>query len=128
MAGAARFVRRAIQPDHPGHSIWATRLLARQRGLGPALDRALGLRRASRRGCIMSKWGIRISCLIVFLAAGCSGSGTAPELVWGQRGVQPGQIVKPRAIAIGPDDRMYLVDWTARIQAFDRNGKFLGAS
>ena len=41
-------------------------------------------------------------------------------------GVQGGQLVKPRAIAIGPSDRLYLVDWTARIQAFDRDGKFLG--
>jgi hypothetical protein len=62
------------------------------------------------------------------LLAGCGGSGSTPELVWGQRGVQPGQLVKPRAIAFGPDDRMYLVDWTARIQAFDRNGKYLNAT
>lgn len=60
--------------------------------------------------------------------AGCGGAGSAPELVWGQRGVQPGQLVKPRAIAIGPDDHLYIVDWTARIQAFDRNGKHLGVT
>jgi DNA-binding beta-propeller fold protein YncE len=35
-----------------------------------------------------------------------------------------GDLVKPRAIAIGPGDRVYLVDWTARIQAFDRHGRF----
>jgi DNA-binding beta-propeller fold protein YncE len=60
--------------------------------------------------------------------AGCSGSSTTPELVWGKHGVNDGQFVKPRAIAIGPGDRLYLVDWTARIQAFDRDGKFLGVS
>jgi streptogramin lyase len=60
--------------------------------------------------------------------AGCGGSKSAPELVWGQRGVRGGDIVKPRAIAIGPDDHLYIVDWTARIQAFDRNGKYLGAT
>jgi hypothetical protein len=62
------------------------------------------------------------------LAAGCNRSGGAPELVWGQRGVRDGDIVKPRAIAIGPDDHLYLVDWTARIQAYDRDGKYLGAT
>ena len=82
----------------------------------------------------MTFWGVRHTWLravpmaLVILVAGCNGSGSAPELVWGQRGIQPGQLVKPRAIGIGPDDRMYIVDWTARIQAFDRNGKFLGAS
>lgn len=59
---------------------------------------------------------------------GCGGSGSSPELVWGQRGVQGGQLVKPRAVAIGPDDRVYIVDWTARIQVFDRDGQFLGIS
>lgn len=63
---------------------------------------------------------------LVLLGAGCTGSSGAPELVWGKRGVQGGDLVKPRAIAIGPDDRVYLVDMTARIQAFDRNGKYAG--
>ena len=62
------------------------------------------------------------------LITGCGGSGAVPELVWGKRGVQGGDLVKPRAIAIGPDDRIYLVDWTARIQAFDRDGQFLHLS
>ena len=60
-------------------------------------------------------------------AAGCHGR-DRPNLVWGERGVQGGQLVKPRAIAIGPSDRLYLVDWTARIQVFDRDGNFLGKS
>ena len=29
---------------------------------------------------------------------------------------------------LAPDDHLYIVDWTARIQAFDRDGKFLGVS
>lgn len=62
------------------------------------------------------------------LLAGCGGSGSAPELVWGRRGVRPGDLVKPRAMAFGPDDRLYIVDWTARIQVFDRNGKHLGVT
>jgi hypothetical protein len=58
--------------------------------------------------------------------AGCGDGHSRPDLVWGKRGVQGGQLVKPRAIAIDGADRLYLVDWTARIQVFDRNGKFLG--
>jgi DNA-binding beta-propeller fold protein YncE len=65
-----------------------------------------------------------ISALAPVLLTGC-GSRSAPELVWGKRGVLDGELVKPRAIAIGPGDRLYIVDWTARIQAFDRNGTFL---
>src|ERR1043166_150203 len=50
------------------------------------------------------------------------------DLVWAPRGVQDGQLIKPRAIAIDAADRLYLVDWTARIQVFDRDGRFLGKS
>src|SRR5438105_9221016 len=57
---------------------------------------------------------------------GCgSGASEKPELVWGRRGVQPGDVVRPRAIAIDKQDRLYIVDFTARIQVFDRDGKFL---
>ncbi len=60
------------------------------------------------------------------LLAGCSGASATPELVWGKRGVQDGDFVKPRAIAIDREDRLYIVDWTARIQVFDRDGNHLG--
>jgi len=73
-------------------------------------------------------WHRALAPTLLLLAAGCGGAGSAPELVWGKRGVNDGQIVKPRAIAISADDRMYIVDWTARIQAFDRNGRFLNVS
>jgi DNA-binding beta-propeller fold protein YncE len=58
-------------------------------------------------------------------AAGCGGAPGEPELVWGRRGVRGGDLVKPRAIAIDARDRLYIVDWTARIQVFDRDGHFL---
>jgi DNA-binding beta-propeller fold protein YncE len=74
-------------------------------------------------------WALVLLALAAPLAAGCDGARTRPNLVWGQRGVRGGQLVKPRAIAINPsDDRLYIVDWTARIQAFDRDGNFLGIS
>lgn len=58
-------------------------------------------------------------------AAGC-GPSPKPELVWGKRGVNDGEFVRPRAAAIGPGDRLYVVDYTARIQVFDLDGKYLG--
>jgi DNA-binding beta-propeller fold protein YncE len=63
--------------------------------------------------------------LVLALLAGC-GSRTKPELVWGKRGVVDGDLVKPRAIAIDAQDHLYLVDYTARIQVYDRDGNYLG--
>ena len=64
----------------------------------------------------------------IFLA-GCSSrpAGSIGELenVWGRRGLSDGRLQKPRAIAIDAQDRIYLVDMTARIQAFDSQGKFI---
>jgi DNA-binding beta-propeller fold protein YncE len=62
------------------------------------------------------------------LLAGCGGDAALPDVVFGRHGVVGGEFVKPRAIAIDPNDRLYVVDWTARIQVFDRQGKFLGIS
>jgi sugar lactone lactonase YvrE len=59
-------------------------------------------------------------------AQGCGGASDRPEIVWGQRGVQPGDLVKPRAIAIDAKGRLYLVDWSARIQVFDLDGHYVG--
>lgn len=72
----------------------------------------------------------RVSCCL-FLAcicAGCIRAPGEPEFVWGKRGVLDGEFVKPRAIAIDREDRLYFVDWTARLQVFDRDGKLLEKS
>ena len=47
------------------------------------------------------------------------------EIVWGRIGISDGRFQKPRAVAIDAEDRLYIVDMTARIQVFDRNGSFL---
>jgi DNA-binding beta-propeller fold protein YncE len=67
-------------------------------------------------------------CLALSLATatGCAQDRTRPELVWGRRGVQDGDLVRPRAAAIDAHDRLYLVDFTARIQVYDRDGNYLG--
>jgi DNA-binding beta-propeller fold protein YncE len=70
----------------------------------------------------------RLLCLCLLLPLVGCGAGARPEKVWGKQGVLPGELVKPRAIAIDKEDRVYLIDWTARIQAFDRDGLFLNRS
>jgi DNA-binding beta-propeller fold protein YncE len=62
--------------------------------------------------------------------AGCDGSSNTMghlEYVWGRQGVSDGRFQKPRAIAIDANDRIYVVDMTARIQVFDTQGRFLRA-
>ncbi len=60
------------------------------------------------------------------LMAGCGGPSAKPQIVWGRHGLQPGDIVRPRAIAIDAQDHLYIVDFTARIQVYDTDGKYLG--
>jgi DNA-binding beta-propeller fold protein YncE len=69
--------------------------------------------------------GLGLLALLPVCVTGCGGPHSPPELVWGQRGTQPGDFVRPRAAAIDAHDHLYIVDFTARIQVFDRNGKFL---
>lgn len=66
-------------------------------------------------------------CLALLSAvAGCSGSFERPEVIYGQHGRQNGDFLKPRAAAIDAQDRIYIVDFSARIQVFDRDGRYLG--
>jgi sugar lactone lactonase YvrE len=58
--------------------------------------------------------------------AGCGDEPGRPELVWGRRGVQDGDLIRPRAVAIDGQDRLFVVDFTARIQVYDRDGNYLG--
>src|SRR5438309_4061624 len=69
-------------------------------------------------GCRLGLVGLGL-----LLLSGCQHD--EPELVWGRKGTQPGDLVRPRAVAIDADDHLYIVDFTARIQAFDRDGHFL---
>ena len=57
---------------------------------------------------------------------GCGGPSAQPEVVWGRQGVQDGDFAKPRGVAIDAKDRLYIVDFTARLQVYDRDGKYLG--
>jgi DNA-binding beta-propeller fold protein YncE len=47
---------------------------------------------------------------------------------WGGHGYEPGEFLKPRAIAIDEQDRLYVADsCNHRIQVFDKEGKLLNA-
>jgi DNA-binding beta-propeller fold protein YncE len=66
-----------------------------------------------------------LAALVLASASGCASDHSMPELVWGRKGVQPGDLVRPRAIAIDGQDHLYIVDFTARIQVYDRDGHYL---
>lgn len=63
----------------------------------------------------------------ITLMTGCDRSvndGKA-ENIWGVRGTADGLLQKPRAMAIDEEDRIYVVDMSARIQVFDTDGNLL---
>ena len=57
----------------------------------------------------------------MIIPAGCDKPGIAgrkPAKIFGGKGLGPGQFVYPRAIAVGPQGCVFIVDKTARIQRF----------
>lgn len=48
----------------------------------------------------------------------------AEQRVWGGLGQGRGEFYKPRACALGPDQLLYVVDKTGRIQVFDEDGVY----
>jgi DNA-binding beta-propeller fold protein YncE len=61
--------------------------------------------------------------------SGCARQQTLVEgrldAVWGRPGSSPGRLFRPRAITIGPDDLVYIVDMTPRIQVFTPDGRLV---
>jgi len=47
------------------------------------------------------------------------------EKTWGRLGIGEGRLQKPRAMAIDAQDRLYIVDMTARIQVFSADGEYV---
>ena len=69
---------------------------------------------------------IGLSLLPLALARTRTGIADGKALhTWGRRGISPGRLQKPRAMAIDANDNIYVVDMTARIQVFDREGRYL---
>ena len=77
---------------------------------------------------MMPRLAIRMAPVLLgaLLCAGCFGDHYSPDLVWGRRGVLDGDMVRPRAAAMDAEDRLYIVDFTARIQVYDRDGNYVG--
>lgn len=78
--------------------------------------------RLSRLPGVLSLW------LVMILAGGCDEDRQAMgrlEKVWGKVGISPGRFETPRAMTLGPEDEVYVVDKTGRIQVFDREGNYL---
>ena len=71
------------------------------------------------------------SCWLLLCALALTGCDEATDSfgrldkVWGRRGISNGRFQKPRAMCIDAQDRLYVVDMTARIQVFTSEGEFL---
>ena len=63
---------------------------------------------------------------MILACLGCSEPGSAPELSWGRKGVREGELVRPRACLLDREERLWVVDFTARVQAFDLEGVYAG--
>jgi sugar lactone lactonase YvrE len=72
-------------------------------------------------------WTLAVYLLLA--TVGCTGAGDGQpgqaDLTWGRRGISDGRLQKPRAITIDPQDRLYIVDMTGRVQVFTTDGEFL---
>lgn len=71
---------------------------------------------------------LALACLFASaVLTGCGGNspgGSRPELVFGQTGLGPGDFSYPRAITIGPDGCVFVIDKTARVQRFSPQGQY----
>jgi DNA-binding beta-propeller fold protein YncE len=86
----------------------------------------IDLRPAREQSVLLRRRVALLAAFALTTLTGCERSGDVPQIVWGRRGLQPGDIVRPRAIAIDRKDHLYIVDFTARIQVYDADGKYLG--
>jgi DNA-binding beta-propeller fold protein YncE len=68
---------------------------------------------------------VAVPVAVVAVALSRSHAGGSADRVWGGRGVLPGEVVRPRAaVVIG--DALFVVDFTARVQAYSLDGDHTG--
>lgn len=74
-----------------------------------------------------SSWWLLLVLALLPTVTGCLPSAPPAETVkvYGKRGLGDGRFQKPRAIAVDDQDNIYVVDMSARIQVFNRDGEFL---
>jgi len=107
--------------------VYSSDLLPPASKVGPALIGPALIDPAQPWKCLLWLTVLQLVRLFLPLAllAGCTHSpqaeGTA-DLIWGEAGITAGRLQKPRAIAIDDQDRLYIIDMTARIQVFDTEG------
>lgn len=81
------------------------------------------------RKCILAHRKTLCALMVAMVACSCgcidSNSVTTGPKVWSRRGLDDGRFHKPRAIAIDKNDRLYIVDMTARVQVFDSDQNFV---
>lgn len=68
-----------------------------------------------------------LALVLLVAAPGCRKPSIAdrqPDFIFGDRGLGHGQMVYPRAMALGPDGCIFVIDKTARIQRFSPDGEF----
>ena len=81
--------------------------------------------RTSRRKLVADMLSLAGLGPLLLAQVGCDlPARSAPDLVWGLHGVNPGHLHKPRAAAFDAMDHLFLADLTDRIQVFDRDGKY----
>ncbi len=80
---------------------------------------------------VTRRWGRRFAALTMVLGAlvtGCSRDSStagAPLLIFGRTGMGAGEFSYPRAAAIAPSGRLYIVDKSAHLQCLSQEGVFL---
>lgn len=68
-----------------------------------------------------------VPAVVLTVAGGRRLAKNSAGRVWGHRGVLPGEFVRPRAaVVIG--DRLFVVDFTARVQAYTLDGEHAGVT
>ena len=91
-----------------------------------ALAEIRTMKRAHPPGPAWHAWRAGLMTAVAFLVgSGCGDAGPKPQIVYGERGTHAGAFIRPRAVAIDALDRIYIVDYTARVQVFDRDGHYL---
>lgn len=120
---------------HYGHAGQVNALCGVMLGLAVApLLLGWGIQRLLRQGFLAGRPAVLAS--VVLALAGCGDPGPASTSVpsdsrlfsriesIGSRGVAPGQFNKPRSLVCDRDDRLFVADFTGRIQRFGSDGRF----
>ena len=82
-----------------------------------------------RSGLTVARWVVLALVVVLawWFASPPRQEAPEPELVVGSMGRLAGRFIKPRAVAVAPDGRFYVVDRSGRIQQFDSEGQLIAS-